>query len=238
MPDEFDVMITSDADDLVLPAWAKALAAVENVTKTREADTGKYKYSYADLGDVLDECGRVLEMFGLTMHQTPSFNEAGTLLTVRTIVYHSESGQWITWPPLGMVMPKDPQAYGSSLTYARRYGATATFNIATEDDDGAAATAAARAPAQYGGWRSGAEQQLRALLGEMPAEVQKEFVVDFKKTFGKGLSDLPVSKHGDALTFATQWKPAADADEAWRQEALAAVDRENSEHNHGGAEKS
>jgi hypothetical protein len=40
----------------------------------------------------------------------------------------------------GWVASEDPQSYGSCITYARRYAMAAITGVATEDDDGNAAT--------------------------------------------------------------------------------------------------
>jgi hypothetical protein len=60
------------------------------------------------------------------------------------------SGEWvrgnIPLKPMRQVKDKgweasdDPQSYGSCLTYARRYAMAAITGVATEDDDGNAAT--------------------------------------------------------------------------------------------------
>lgn len=47
--------------------------------------------------------------------------------------------------PLVLPYGNSPQAAGSAITYARRYALVAALGLATEDDDGAAATQAARA---------------------------------------------------------------------------------------------
>jgi hypothetical protein len=184
-----------------LVAFARALNAIEPVAKTQTADTGKYKYSYADLNDVLDECKRVCQLFGLAITQSVSANDAG-LLALSTMVIHADTGESVSFPALMMKMPPDAQALGSAVTYARRYSLLAIFGIAPEDDDGRAATVAAQAQP---GRRTEAERMVRELMGEMDPDVQAEFVKDFKVEFRCGLSDLPASRHGQALTFTREW---------------------------------
>lgn len=185
----------------MLAKFAKVLAAVENVTRTREADTGTYKYRYADLGDVLDECKRVCEMFGLSIFQVPSFEDDN--MTLATFLLDGE-GEHLAFPPIGLPMPKAAQAYGSALTYLRRYSLLTIFGIAPEDDDGREATIDAQtAP----GRRSDAERIIRESMASMDPVTQETFVVDFKRKFGMSLTNLPVTKHGEALTWAKAWQP-------------------------------
>lgn len=188
-----------------LIAFALALNAIENIAKTQTADTGKYTYRYADLGDVLDECKRACQMFELAITQNPSMSADGHL-SVSTTLIHYRTGQWLTFPPLMMKMPNDAQAVGSALTYMRRYALLTVFGIAPEDDDGRAATQSARAPEQFGGYRSGAEQRIHEVIKALPQEQGKALRDSFRQQFG-ALSDLPVSKHGDALTWVLAWSP-------------------------------
>lgn len=189
-----------------LVAFAYALNAVENIAKTQTADTGKYSYRYADLGDVLDECKRACQMFDLAITQNPSMNVDGHL-TVATTLIHHRTGQWLTFPPLMMTMPRDAQAVGSALTYMRRYALLTIFGIAPEDDDGRAATQSSRTEQQTDGMRSEAERLFVDEMRRMPDDDARQMRADFKTTFGMGLSDLPVSKHGDALSWLRQWTP-------------------------------
>lgn len=186
----------------VVCEFAKALNATQNIAKTQTADTGKYTYRYADLGDVLDEVKRACLMFDLSIFQMPSTD--GEKLTITTGLIH-ESGEWMTFPPMGLKLPNDAQAVGSALTYARRYSLLTIFGIAPEDDDGAAATAAARAPAQNQGYRTPAEQMVYAEIAMLDGDTRKRLVDDFKRSMGSGMSDLPPNKHGDALTFVRAW---------------------------------
>lgn len=200
-------------DTEVVIAFAKALNAVENVTRTQEADTGRYKYRYADLADVLDEVKRACQLFDLSVVQVPTAIDGQ--LAIETRVIHAEGGM-IDFPPMLMKLQSEPQPFGSSLTYARRYSLLTIFGIAPEDDDGAAAQRAARAPEQYGGFRSGAEQRIHTELAKITSpDVRRDVQAAFREQFGSGLSDLPVSKHGDALEWVI---------ETLRLRAEAAVD--------------
>lgn len=189
------------SDRSILAAWFRVLGAVENVTKTKSADTGRYTYHYADLGDVLDECERASELHGLRPCQMPWTD--GDRMYVVTVLF-DENGEWLAFPPNGMVLPKEAQAYGSALTYLRRYTALTLFGISPEDDDGRAATISAQASP---GRRTEAERLIRESMGQMTPYEKHHFAADFKSEFGMTLADLPAGRHGDALTWARQWQP-------------------------------
>jgi hypothetical protein len=186
----------------VLLAFAKALNAVEDIAKTQTADTGKFVYRFADLGAVFDEVKRACQMFDLSVFQVPSHD--GDKLAVTTVLLH-DSGEWLEFSPLGMRLPNDAQAVGSALTYSRRYALLTLFGVCPEDDDGRAATQAARAPEQNQGYRSPAEQMVYAEIAMLDTDTRKRLVDDFKRSMGSGMSDLPPNKHGDALTFVRGW---------------------------------
>lgn len=184
-----------------LIAFHDALTSVEDVAKSETADTGKYTYSYASLSAILEEVKRACEMHGLALTQTPTMTEG--MLAVYTKLIHKNGGE-VNFDPIMLRLPAEAQPFGSALTYLRRYSLMTIFAISTEDDDGKAATQAARAPEEYGGYRSGAEQKVREMLSELDPEKGAETKEEFRKAFGCGLSELPVNRHGDALTWLTR----------------------------------
>lgn len=214
---EMEMEAEVDLDLEARLAFGATLAAVEMVMKTQTADTGKYTYRYADLGDVIDECKRACALFGLVLTQIPT--EMDGHLAIYLELLHKNGGM-LTFPPLKMVLPKEAQAYGSALTYARRYQLMSVFGIAPEDDDGKAATIAAQTQP---GRRTEAERMIRESVAAMAPEVRAQFTDDFKREFGMGLTDLPASKHGDALAWSKTWDYVApvpaEGDEAADQAA-------------------
>jgi hypothetical protein len=102
-----------------------------------------FRSKYADLASVVDASRPALVACGLAVCQYTVGN------TLYTMLLH-ESGEWIRGSidlkPMrqvkdtGWVASDDPQSFGSCLTYARRYGMAAITGVATEDDDGNAAT--------------------------------------------------------------------------------------------------
>jgi hypothetical protein len=133
----------SESTGTILPAYVKALQqirALGAVKKNKKVDAGAMKYSFADLAAVLDASSEVLTDNGLAVAQPPS--DAG----VHTMLLH-ESGEWLSFGALHIQTAQNtPQAQGSGLSFARRYAQLGALNIATEDDDGKAASTAAKAP--------------------------------------------------------------------------------------------
>ena len=101
-----------------------------------------YGYEYADLANCLDCVKEALSKNGLNISQFPSYSDADGFASVTTILSHA-SGQMLcslmTVPIIPNKSNNDIQAYGSAITYARRYAITAIMNLAAEDDDGAEA---------------------------------------------------------------------------------------------------
>lgn len=124
-------MKTSDTLKEITPALLKAQAKIEGVVKSNTADTGKFRYNYADLTSVIEAIKKPLNENGLILIQ-PVNGDA-----VETRVIHT-SGEWIADDGVKVVSarPDDPQAQGSAITYARRYGLMSLLAIPAEDDDG------------------------------------------------------------------------------------------------------
>lgn len=192
-----------DRDVEALIAFHNALGAIEAVAKSESADTGRYTIRYASLNAVLEECRRACQLHDLAISQEPC--SLGDLFAVRTTLIHKNGGV-VRFEPMCLPMPKDAQAIGSATTYLRRYSLVSLFGIPVEDDDGMEATRSVRAPAQHQGSRTAAEREIREIIGLMPNDERTAFMADFREEFGMGLSDLPGSRHGDALTYTKFWK--------------------------------
>lgn len=132
---------------------AAALAKAQGEIKgaVRETKNPFFNSMYADLSSVMDACREPLSKNGLAVLQIPLESQDLSKVSLETILAHS-SGEWIsgiiTMRPgytskSGEFIPEqDPQAIGSCLTYARRYGLMAIVGITSkeDDDDGAAAS--------------------------------------------------------------------------------------------------
>lgn len=122
----------------IAPALVRVQAAIENPARNRQVQVrtqaGAYTFRYATLDRIIDMTRRVLAENGLCVLQPIVSTERGPALVTRLL---HESGQWmeceIGLPGLGT----NPQAFGSVVTYVRRYSLCAMLNIAADEDDDA-----------------------------------------------------------------------------------------------------
>ena len=111
---------------------AKFHAMVGKISK--DAKNPFFKSNYASLPHIITEISEPMEKSGLVISQFPD----GDGLT--TMLIHAESGEYLSATyTLQVVRQNDPQAQGSALSYARRYGLTSVLNLAISDDDAEAA---------------------------------------------------------------------------------------------------
>jgi hypothetical protein len=96
---------------------------------------GQFKKNYADLSSILETIYPILQECGLFVTQHPHED------VLITTVYHAESGEYMQSEQiLRMKDASNAHAYGSSLTYARRYALAGIFCLNQEDDDANSAT--------------------------------------------------------------------------------------------------
>lgn len=120
----------------IAAAMAKAQMQIKAAIKDTTGQVGKGVYKYADLASVWDACKAALSANNIAVIQKPDFD--GPVMWLETMLLHS-SGDCITGRYPLRPTQDSPQAYGSALTYARRYSLSAMVGIVTdEDDDGAA----------------------------------------------------------------------------------------------------
>lgn len=98
---------------------------------TKEATNPFFKSKYASLSNIIDTIKPSLSECGLTLMQFP-VGEDG----LHSILIHAESGEYIgAYYEMPVAKKDDPQALGSSITYARRYSLQAILMINVEEDD-------------------------------------------------------------------------------------------------------
>ena len=122
----------------IAPALVRAQAAMESPPRNRSVQVrtqaGSYTFRYATLDKITDMTRRALAENGLCVLQPIVNTERGAALVTRLL---HESGQWmeceIALPALG----NSPQAFGSIVTYVRRYAISALLNISADEDDDA-----------------------------------------------------------------------------------------------------
>ena len=125
-------------------AWTAALGKMPEIEATEEAvipgKEGKqgFRYSYANLTEILGKVRPILTEHGLALSQVVEPHSDGVGVT--TVIHH-EGGHHEAYGPLVIPARADARAIGSAITYARRYAIVATLSIATGegDDDGEAA---------------------------------------------------------------------------------------------------
>lgn len=121
-------MKTSPTITKITPAFLTAQKKIEAVKK--EAENPFFKSRYADLPSVITACKKQLNDNGIAVLQ-PVIGDF-----VETRLVH-ESGEWFSSKTrIVCAKPNDPQAYGSAVTYARRYGLQSMVFMSAEDDDG------------------------------------------------------------------------------------------------------
>jgi ERF superfamily len=136
------VSIARESQDTgqIAAALVAALSKLRNPPRNRSVEVstrggGKYGFRYATLDKILDMARPVLAEEGLVLFQPISTNEKGGLVLVTRLLHRS--GEWMeTSIPLP-APGGDPQAFGSAVTYLRRYAVTALLGIASDEDDDA-----------------------------------------------------------------------------------------------------
>jgi hypothetical protein len=119
----------------VSAAFVKAQKEFGPALKTKK--NPHLKSNYADLSSVIEAVIDALHDNGLAVMQKSVRCEDGAI--VETLFIHT-SGEILSAGELHVPAPKrDPQGFGSALTYCRRYALMTACGIAPEDDDGEAA---------------------------------------------------------------------------------------------------
>ena len=111
-------------------ALAKAQGAMANASKDKE--NPHFRSRYADLASIWDACRAALSANGLCVMQRVSTVAEGVMVT--TTLAHA-SGEWVRDRAVFPVAQRTPQAYGSAITYARRYALASLVGVAAGDDD-------------------------------------------------------------------------------------------------------
>lgn len=127
-------MKTSEKIDVISKALLQAQKEIGAAVKGSKNPF--YNSNYADFTEVIKAIKEPLNNSGISFLQLVHSNEVDM---VETILLH-ESGQFIsTETRVYCGKPNDPQAFGTGITYAKRYALQAALGLPTEDDDGNAA---------------------------------------------------------------------------------------------------
>ncbi len=124
-------MDMSDSVIKIAPALLAAQKAMKAAAK--DAENKHFKAKYSDLATVIDAVKEPLNSAGIAFMQTIGNDSTGVM--VRTTLLH-ESGEWMAATTYLPVPQQTPQAFGSGITYAKRYGLQSICGLPSEDDDG------------------------------------------------------------------------------------------------------
>lgn len=112
-------------------------AQTEMSTPKKDASNPFFKSKYADLNAVREACIGALNNNGICLLQPVVTHDGKNY--VQTLLLHS-SGEFIGGETeIKAKAINDPQAEGSGITYARRFGLQSLLGLGAEDDDGNAA---------------------------------------------------------------------------------------------------
>ena len=117
----------------------KALAKFQNEVPTIHKATKGYGYSYADLPTIFGVINPLLDKHGLGVTQLlNSFDEGDE---IKTIIFHIDSGETLESitriPKATLKGMNEYQAYGSGVTYYRRYSLSCALRLVTDIDNDA-----------------------------------------------------------------------------------------------------
>lgn len=168
-----------------------AAAQIEFPPIIKNAINPHFKSRFADLATIKTAVDPVLRKHGLFMLQTVVAPPA-----LRTLVREIDGDEsYVCDIPL-ILTKQDPQALGSAITYARRYGYTTLLGlVAEDDDDGNAASDSAPAVETFTleGWLSVEDRdQAHAELAEQMKQASQEV-----QAAGRGV----VREHGWPMSF-------------------------------------
>ncbi len=114
----------------------KSLAAFQYECPIIHKDTSGFNYTYADLPKIIGTIMPLLKKNNLCFSQPLE----GTQL--RTIIYHTETGEYIDSvcevPVIELNKMNAYQSFGSGITYFRRYALASILGLVTDKDTDAA----------------------------------------------------------------------------------------------------
>lgn len=171
-------MKTTDQITTIAAALLKAQSAMTFAIKS--AKNPHFKSNYADLPAVIEAIKPALNANGIVFVQGIAGDSAGVIVTTRLL--HT-SGEWIE-DSLFIPCPQaTAQAYGSAITYGRRYGLQSIVGLPADDDDGNEASKPSEAPR---GSAKAAAVEARKELSEEQQEVVGRIADETLRRFEDG----------------------------------------------------
>ena len=187
------MIISSEISELAT-ALAEAQGAMESATKGNV--NPHFKSRYADLAAVREAIREPLSVNGLSVVQ--GLRTVTNGIEVETILLHS-SGQSIRETLMVPTPRFDAQGLGSAATYGRRYALMSLIGLASEDDDGNAATGTGGKPVlqpvETGTITEEQAAAIKSKIVEAAADLPR-----FLKTYNvERIEDMPASSFAGAM---------------------------------------
>jgi len=115
---------------------AAALVAAQSAFQPalKNSQNPHFRSKYADLGACIDAVIDALHANGIALIQHTAESDRGVIIS--TTFLHKSGEIYEAGTLFVPAAQQTPQAYGSALTYARRYSLMTACGIAPEDDDG------------------------------------------------------------------------------------------------------
>lgn len=191
---------TSSAAVYNSPKAKLAAALVKTQREMGDATKGAknpfFKSNYADLNAVREAVLPAANNNGLVVLQ-PIVNY-NSKTYVRTLVIHESGEETHSDTEILCVKQNDPQAYGSGISYARRYGLQSFFNVGAVDDDSEKAMGRAAPAKESPPTKAAVKVEPAATAGTVKVEVA---------TVAPVVTAVPVTNPGtESIVAATEAK--------------------------------
>lgn len=159
---------------------------LEKEVKVKTRTGGEYKFKYADLSACVKSAAPAMKEHGLSVTQLIDNGKLITLLT------HT-SGQWFKSELLLPTQSTDYQAFGSAITYLKRYSYCSILGLVADTDDDANMACGNEASVKERGSRTAAQNtftaaQLQQALADIAAVKDDQ---GFQQTWGKWAKGCP-----------------------------------------------
>jgi hypothetical protein len=167
--------------DSLIIALVKAQQEINHVVQ--DGNNPFFKSDYATLKEVIDSVKKPLNDNGILLQQVSHDCDNGVCVET---VFYGHGGSMSTGRVTIPASKQDPQAYGSALSYAKRYSLLMACGVATmKEDDDAEAAMRRNKPATK--------------VVSKKAEEDKKHLYTFQKTGGESVNANTVSEYLDIL---------------------------------------
>jgi hypothetical protein len=175
----------------------------------KKADNPYFGSKYADLAVCIEAVIDALHDNGIALIQHTDQSDKGVI--VSTVFMHESGEHMETGSIFVPAAQNSPQAFGSALTYARRYSLMTACGIAPEDDDGNAASKPVQQKTIYQGEMTAPAKDYdvwNTKFGDVSSYATAA-EAEMAGTPSHGASEpteVPMCKHGDRV-----WKQQSEA---------------------------